>query len=193
MNGTLSKVLIFAAGAAIGSVATWTILKKQYEDRVQEEVESVRESLSLLKTANDEHQDEEKGEPVMYEPKVVPKKSSLADYKAQLDMYKAAIPVEETVITGEPYVIPPEDFGEADYNLVSYTYYADGVLADDMDNPVTDIEGTVGKDSLTRFGEFEEDSVFVRNDALKNDYEILLDERKYADIYTIDPGTEDNG
>ncbi len=46
---------------------------------------------------------------------------------------------------------------------------------------VDDIEETVGIDSLTHFGEYEDDSVFVRNDERKCDYEILLDHRDYED------------
>ena len=40
----------------------------------------------------------------------------------------------------------------------------------------------VGLDSLTHFGEYEDDSVFVRNDVMKCDYEILLDHRNYKDV-----------
>jgi hypothetical protein len=82
-----------------------------------------------------------------------------------------------------PYVITPEEFGERDdYETASLTYFADGILADDTDQMVEDVDDTVGTDSLTHFGEYEDDSVFVRNDDLKCDYEILLDVRKYADV-----------
>lgn len=47
---------------------------------------------------------------------------------------------------------------------------------------VDDVEEIVGEESLTHFGEYEDDSVFVRNDRLKCDYEILLDQRNYSDV-----------
>ena len=50
-----------------------------------------------------------------------------------------------------------------------------------------EIEETIGKDSLTHFGEYEDDSVFVRNDRLKVDYEILMDQRGYADVLREKP------
>ena len=82
-----------------------------------------------------------------------------------------------------PYVIKPEEFGEfEEYETISLTYYADQVLADDNNEPVEDVEETVGFASLGHFGEYEDDSVFVRNDRLKCDYEILLDSRNYADV-----------
>ena len=60
-------------------------------------------------------------------------------------------------------------------------YYEDGVLADDWDEPIEDIDKVVGKDSLTHFGEYEDDSVYVRNDRLKCEYEILMRVGKFAD------------
>lgn len=45
----------------------------------------------------------------------------------------------------------------------------------------------LGGDSLEHFGEYEDDSVYVRNDAKKCDYEILLDQRNYQEIFETQP------
>ena len=83
----------------------------------------------------------------------------------------------------QPHVITPEEFGELyDYEKVSLIYYADGVLTDEDDNIVDDVDGIVGIDSLNMFGQYEEDSVYVRNDERRCDYEILMDERKYHQV-----------
>ena len=83
----------------------------------------------------------------------------------------------------KPYVIPPEQFGDnEEHEQISLTYYADGVLADENDEVIEDVEDAVGIDSLNHFGEYEDDSVFVRNDARKCDYEILLDQRTYSEV-----------
>ena len=80
-------------------------------------------------------------------------------------------------------VIDPEEFGdEEDYDQVNLTYYADGVLTDDFDNPIEDVEAMVGDYALNSFGDFEPDAVHVRNDATKTYYEILRDERNFADL-----------
>ena len=82
-----------------------------------------------------------------------------------------------------PYVIPPEEFGEIEeYDTESLTYYQDGVLTDQDDSIIDNIDELIGEDSLTHFGEFEDDSVFVRNDKLRCDYEILRDLRNYSDV-----------
>ena len=94
----------------------------------------------------------------------------------------------DTPDLGEPYVIPPEDFGEFDdYEKISLIYWADRVLTDDNNEVVEDLEGSVGIDSLTTFGEYEDDSVFVRNPRLRCDYEILLDQRNFEDVVHAGP------
>lgn len=44
----LVKAFIFAAGAAIGSVVTWKVIKTKYEQISKEEIESVREEYQRL-------------------------------------------------------------------------------------------------------------------------------------------------
>ena len=81
-----------------------------------------------------------------------------------------------------------DEFDELDgYEAISLKYYADGVVTDDYDEPIEDVDAIIGSDSLTRFGEYEDDSVFVRNEALKTDYEILADIRKYSDVVKSKP------
>ena len=52
---------------------------------------------------------------------------------------------------------------------------------DDGGDKIEDVDDVVGMESLTHFGEYEDDSVFVRNDRLRCDYEILMDERTYSE------------
>lgn len=80
-----------------------------------------------------------------------------------------------------PVVISPDEFeSEKDYITIYLTYYADGVLADEMDNPVK-IDSTIGKDALKHFGEYEDDLLHVRSDKGKIYYEVAKDNRKYSD------------
>ena len=73
------------------------------------------------------------------------------------------------------------------YEMISLTHYSDGVLADDDDEKMADdeVDEVVGADYAEHFGEYEDDSVFIRNDKLKCDYEILLDQRKYSELHNI--------
>ena len=103
------------------------------------------------------------------------------DYEAVLNSNKYIQPKEEKYLD-RPYVIPPEEFGELDYNMISLTYYADDVIADDNNEIIDHIDETIGNDAINHFGEYEDDSVYIRNDALECDYEILRSEREYSDV-----------
>lgn len=83
----------------------------------------------------------------------------------------------------KPYAITPDEFGELDeYDTVSLVYYADKYLATYDGEIIEDIEDTIGFESLNHFGDYEDDTVFVRNDVLKHDYEIMQDESNFEDI-----------
>ena len=105
-----------------------------------------------------------------------------ADYT---DFFNSGLKEEEEVVTTNvPYVISPEEFGEfEDYGKVDLIYYNDGVLVEDgTDEVIEDINEVIGLESLKHFGEHEEETVHVRNDELKTDYEVLLDARNYAEL-----------
>ena len=154
----IKLVFVFIAGAAIGSLATWKIVEEKYKRIANEEIESVREVYS--------HRNVEK---TVVSEETIP----------NIEEEKGGV---NDMADNDPHVISPDEYGENDdYETVSMTYYADGVLEDDRFGVVTDIEETVGYDSLNHFGDYEEDSVHVRNDQLKIDYEILLSMRKYSE------------
>lgn len=173
-----SNVFIFLAGAVVGATASWLFMKTKYEKIIREdreEINSFKEEYSSFKHNN--------FEPKKFEPKKFETEDlSLKEHYERLTMNYTSDEEKEVKNMTKPYVISPDEFGENDYETHSFTYYADGVLTDDFDEVIEDIEHTVGTDSLTRFGEFEDDSVFVRDDEMKCDYEILLDERKYSEI-----------
>lgn len=192
MNSKVFGVIMFAVGAAVGSAATWKFVKTKYEKIAQEEIDSVKEVFSRRAEVK---QEEPVADPAKEIAKEAIEKPSIMEYAAKLQElkytnYSNVDSEQEIVITKEdpsmnegPYVISPDEFGDMDeYETVSLTYYADKVLADDWDEVIEDVDNVVGLDSLERFGEYEYDSVFVRNDDRKTDYEILLDTRKYSDI-----------
>lgn len=79
-----------------------------------------------------------------------------------------------------PYVIAPAEIGELDYPVVEFTYYNNEVLVDE-DNEVVEQDSIYYHlgEALEHFGDFEEDSVCVRDDRLKVDYMILQDMRDF--------------
>ena len=183
--GALNKLLIFAAGAGIGSVVTLRLVKSKYEEIAKSEIDSIRE---MYKERMNGEPDEKDGT------SNTEKTDNMTEYKSLLNRegytsYSAKTKEdekEEEEDVDKPYVISPEDFDSLGYEIISLTYYADKILADERGNIIEDMESMIGEDSLTHFGEYEEDSVFVRDDVKGVDYEILLDTDKYGDVYGVD-------
>lgn len=200
MNSTLKGVLIFVLGAAAGSLTTWKLIEKKYKDIAQEEIDSVKDTFSKMKKNEypdklEDYPDFEEFDDVEEEPKPEQKidrnnKPDIVEYAKILSETgytnyadrqdkkekKGVEPVEDE----RPYVISPDEFGEKDgYENVTLTYYADGVLTDYFDNVISNIDEVVGFDSLDHFGEYEDDAVFVRNEKMETDYEILRDLRDF--------------
>ena len=190
MKSLLTSTLIFAVGAIIGSTVTWKLIKTKYEQIAQEEIDSVKETFSRL---HEESTDKDERAKMAERAKgFIDNKNEKPDIKGFAAKLKECEYVKysdskedkerKNITVNKPYVISPEEFGEADYNIVSLNYYADGVLANDFDEVVEDVENTVGEDFEEHFGDYEEDSVFVRNDELGLDYEILRDMRNFSDV-----------
>lgn len=207
MNSTLKGVLIFVLGAAAGSLATWKLIEKKYKDIAQEEIDSVKDTFSKMKKneypdkledypdfeefddsddSYDSDDEEPKSEqkidrnnkPDIVEYAKILSETGYTNYAERQDKKekKGVEPVEDE----RPYVISPDEFGEKDgYENVTLTYYADGVLTDYFDNVISNIDEVVGFDSLDHFGEYEDDVVFVRNEKMETDYEILRDLRDF--------------
>lgn len=195
MNNT-KLFLAFVTGAAVGSVVAWKMLEEKYKKIADEEIESVREIYNKKmqkKVGKPEEQPVEEKKVIKEEPSY---KNEAYERIVRGAGYLRESGKEEErdmVDNAKVYVIPPESFGETDYETVSLTYYADKVLADDARHEViTNIDEIVGHNSLETFGEYEDDSVFVRNDNLKKDFEILLDMRNYADANSIKPHLVDD-
>ena len=186
----LSNTLIFLSGCAVGVAATYQYFEKKYEKIISEDRESMHQAISNAKKSVTDIEDVSKAAEAAKE------KPELSKYAAKLQengytnysnisSEKPEAPSKEEI--DKPYVISPDEFGEFDdYNQINLTYYADGVLAEE-DDIVEDVDDIVGEESLKHFGEYEDDSVHVRNDRLRCDYEILWDGRNYSDVIKSKP------
>lgn len=85
-----------------------------------------------------------------------------------------------------PYVISFEEFNEnsTDWEQNNLVYYEeDDVLADERDNPIPEIEATVGYDNLKRFGHGSQDPnvVYIRNERTEALFEVIRNQGSYTD------------
>lgn len=213
MNCKFINVLAFAAGAAIGSVVTWKFVKNKYDQIIQEEIDSIKETFAdIYSDAQNDETEEETSD--TNESSVVSEGQISWDELEDLDeeddepdenlneyarvvkkyTYEKGGPEKmANNIVKQPYVIAPYDFGELDdYSTFELTYYADGVLEDEDYNIVNDVKDLLGPKALTTFGEYEDDAVFVRNEELQADFQILKDYRTYAEARSIGPNQVDD-
>lgn len=180
------KGMIFAAGAAIGSVVTWKMVKTKYEQIAQEEIESVREVFCRGNEDTEEPAENEEKNIVTAGPSVaeeirgiVEKLGYTAESNEKEEPNEENKEEEEEDMDSKPYVISPDEFGDCEYITVSLSYYLDGIITNEQGKIVTNTDELIGEDFADHFGEYEDDSVFVRNDRLGMDFEILKDYRDY--------------
>lgn len=175
------NVIIFAVGTAIGAFTIWQILKKKYDKRLQEETQQV---WAEIHTASSNNKTEETVNDEFFTDRT--EKPDLAEYAERIrrEQYNetAAKNVPERD-TEHPYIIYPDEYGcIEEYDTLPLTYYEDGVLADDDDNIVYEVDELVGRESLDHIGEFEENVIHVRNDKKRCDYEITTSLRTYSEV-----------
>lgn len=173
----MNKPFIFLAGFGIGFTLGWAMLRKRYEELAKEEIDSVKQAF-LDRQRKNEERDKEAETNLQYYAKKVVKHTDYSQYSRNDEKKKG------DVKNMKPYVISEDEFGENDeYEQLSLMYYSDGTITDENDLPISDVEELIGNiDKISEyFNNSEEDSIFVRNDALKSDFEILRDEQPYGE------------
>lgn len=190
MNRNLERILIFLAGGIAGSLAMYKLINVRYAELTDKEINSVKEmykikleELEEKKTYKDILEDNE------YVKKDIESTNKLKETLEETDEItkETLLSINEDVSTSleeykDPYVITPDQYGEnPDYEMTSLTLYSDGVLCDENDEEITDIENLLGN-TLETFDIFDDDSLFVRNDSRKQDYEIIrVTDRRYGE------------
>ena len=197
MNDKLSSVIIFCGGVFIGGFLTWDFFKTKYEKIADEEIASVKETFEHRGPRPDKNYKVEEAlkvndKYINVSPGVAERVIQIIDSNSYRNYSNTAIETDKNGGTADmelkqPYVITPEQYEDnVDYTKVSLTWYNDEVLEDDWGN-VLDPDDVIGSDALKTFGQYEKDSVFVRDDDEQIDYEVLLDTRSYKETYGHDP------
>lgn len=185
----MKGLLFFAAGLAVGAVAGAVIVKNKVLADAKAEIEEVREyyrkSRGVIK-AVEEKEEVKEVEKKEYELKDIQvkdePKTGLTNYSQITKMYMSKDEFQAPMYD-DPFVIDPSEFGEnPEYDTETLTYFADGVLVDDVDDVIEEPDIVVGLENLKIFEEFGATTVYVRNDIYKTDYEIIRDDWNYSDL-----------
>lgn len=195
MNRTLANWLIFGAGLAVGAGGTCLFWKKHFETRAQEEIDSVKAIYTYKKPEpiddpnppKDENGENVKPPEKMYQPAETEPVDYGQFYKETETPQAEVTPlfinnVEEEMAQKEspservkPYLITEEDYTDTEpgYDKISCTFYVpDRVLVDDLSREVVEPD-TIGDDMIEFLIKSNEDIVYVRNENISCDIEIL--------------------
>lgn len=199
MNNNLKYILTGSLTLAIGAIAGYFVAKYRYEKLADEECKSLEEKINelIVNKSSSETKNVAKEEPKKMSP-VIDKKSfnnitpeqTYHDYSRIYRENISQAEQENFEKVNEDYtskyivLITSTEFVQSPYEIQkTLMYYADGVLADDDYNEIKNIKDYVGDFDLFKlFSEGEEDVVYIRNAYLKQDYEIIFDERNFKDL-----------
>lgn len=183
----MKGLLIFAAGLAVGAVAGAVMVKNKVLADAKAEIEEVRDYYRSQRGEVIREEVEEVKE--MVEETIdrvqdmIKENNSEKEYVNYNKLVNNYNPSKNVVEYDDPFIIDPSEFGEnVDYDTMTLTYFADGVLVDDVDDIVEEPDIVVGLENLKVFEEFGASSVYVRNDIYKTDYEIIRDDWNYSDL-----------
>lgn len=193
----IKDTVILATGIGIGIGVVWYYFDKKYKDEMAKKIEEIMSESKQIKPVKSTASELPAKVNTVDEVKstVTSVETTKVNYSKLINKEKyvgdeSTENAEEETDYEKPYVISPLEFGDKEdegYTTVSLMFYSDGLLADDMGEVIENIDETVGADSLNHFGEYEDDSVFVRNDRLKIDYEILLNNKRLVDVRKQSP------
>ena len=186
----IKGLLIFAAGAVAGTVAGIGISKRHFEAIAAQEINEVRD---YYRKANKELEEQKEEQENTKKEEVV--EETIEEYNNIIKhgnyMTTEEIDEEDDYSDDEPYIIDPSEFGNnGNYATQTCTYFADGVLVDDVDEVIEDPEKLVGNLHVDIFRDFDATSVYVRNDWMKMDFEILKDDWFWSDLDNVPSNPE---
>lgn len=194
----MKKFLIFLSGAFVGAGGMYLFLRDKYEQIAIEEIESVKEAFERRASLEE---DAKKSNDISvkegYKNAEANHKEDVSSYsKAELDSYRKGhetnyansndpvapsepenlYPIEDD-IEERPFIISPDiyDAGGSNERAI-LTYYKRNRLLVTENGYELNLQDTIGEEALSHFGDFEPNVVYVRNNRLGYDYEVLLDE-----------------
>lgn len=179
-----ASAVMFAAGLGLVAAGSYILGKrkaeKEYHERLDEELADARRYYTKLAKKDDYENPsnivEKKPLFVKIDPEEAWPSKKYVDFDYEGERAKRTKDV--------PYVISWDEFAgnETDYDQQTVTYFVqDDVLVEERDQPLEPIIDILGPVALDQFGNGSRDPniVYVRNDRLSMDFEVLRDEGSY--------------
>lgn len=181
----LSYICAIGAGVGLGALGTRSYFEKRESERADREIESMKMAIRNTERTNGEakpaRNDISKSKVVVSD--MVRKIDESMEMQKQYHTFSSDVAVKEhprEEDTIKPYFIDIDDFDEPTlgYAKKELQYYMDdGTLVDESENmdeecQIISIVDTVGVANLESFENSLESCCYIRNEQLKEDYEI---------------------
>lgn len=170
----------FIAGVLSGVAAAGYYFHKRYEERLDEEVRSVKESFGRVYSYKGSHPDNDEKTDIsvtdddsIIKREVDTSKTDYTKYFENPDITDEIAVIdevetpEEDLAPGEaPYVIDDYEYMQDEESTrIELLYFDDGLITDENWDPVEDLSRVVSKKDLEEFVKSDEDSIYTRSDA----------------------------
>lgn len=200
--------IIFTIGAGIGAAAAWYFTKRYYKKLADDEIASVKDAFAKLREDAQKRAEAAKNKPDLSkyvealnkieerevknnpEQEVNTHAVNYTDFTEEDEENDIPVreklmpqPIEKNVDRTKPYLLNrmPYSDEDPDYTQIEVRYYADGTYADSQGREM-EIEDYIGANLMGYVEETDKDEIFIRNEELGVDIDIVKDVRTYDDI-----------
>ena len=172
MKKYISNVIVLAVGAILGVGVTDYILKKKYEETIQEYSDDLyKRRTKKTVIVRKELPEEVPVDPAEYEHPV--------DDEEEIQRHTPNIHLRK-----DPYFIDDFEYREEckTFDKVSLMLFQDLALIDDSDE-LLHLETIFGTLTNEVTNMFSLDTVYVRNESISTDYEVVKSAKLYSEMY----------
>lgn len=204
----LKHLIIFITGGAIGAVVTYKIVSQKDYDKKEQEIAEIRSfynnefkaqilKLKEAENAKNEAKIDENSEKIAEnEPKYVENVKNIvkkhiepviSNMRNSENGFENVMnePEPKKKISADKSIISSTEFvDDEDYEKVTLYYFEDDDLFTDTDYNIRDNGiDIVGRENLDQVGLYEDDVLYVRNDSLYTDFEVIFQHNAYGEMF----------
>ena len=188
MNKYLIGSVIFVAGFAVGSVVTYYTEKDKFQKDADKQIEEMRKYVDdklrpykIVEEMNKKAEEAEEKTATDIIAENVPEYTNYVQFSDSEDierdiLAKKAAQEHPTDDSDKPYIITEDQFTDPIpyYDKITLNYYpVQNELVDEMASSSEDLN-VVGRENLDILAESGEEIMYVRNDKISVDYEVVL-------------------
>lgn len=199
MSKSISNIIFLGIGLLVGSGVTYEYMAKREDERVNAEIEKFNEYQDRFVKDAHEKAVINNSKPDVSEYVGIIKQTDYTQFSNRKDDEEVVTVeeepgenIEQKSVSNEIEILSEDSYYNdapmLDYSNETWTFYTDGVVADDMeeiDEAITDISNYVGDFDIKQFFDSNDDNiVYVRNHKLGMDIEIsrsLLSFKEYLE------------